>query len=126
MRLYLIRHGETQWNKQKLLQGKTDNPLNENGLQVAKMTAEGLRSVSFDAVYSSPLSRAYETAWLVTEGRYPIVTDKRLEEIGFGVYEGYCCGKEGFNIPDPDFRLFFEDPEKYQPPAGGGVGERAL
>lgn len=119
MRLYLIRHGETQWNKQKLLQGKTDNPLNENGIQVAKLTAEGLQDVTFDMVYSSPLCRAYETAQLVTRGRCPIVTDKRLEEIGFGIYEGYCCGREGFNIPDPKFRLFFENPEKYQPPEGG-------
>ena len=119
MKVYLIRHGETQWNKQRLLQGKTDMPLNENGRQVARMTAEGLRGIAFDQVYSSPLSRAYETARLVTEGRYPIRKDERLTEIGFGVYEGLCCGREGYNIPDPDFVNFFQDPSKYAPPQGG-------
>lgn len=119
MKLYLIRHGETQWNKQRLLQGRTDMPLNENGRQVASMTAEGLRDITFHKVYSSPLSRAYEMARLVTEGRYPIQTDQRLTEISFGIYEGLCCGRDGYNIPDPDFINFFQDPGKYVPPEGG-------
>lgn len=119
MKIYLIRHGETKWNKQHLLQGKMDLPLNENGVYVARLTAEGIRQVKFDAVYSSPLKRAYETAQLVTEGRYPIQVDKRLEEIGFGPYEGYCCSREGYNIPDPEFIYFFTDPGKYVAPEGG-------
>lgn len=119
MKIYLIRHGETKWNKRHLLQGKADLPLNENGVYVAKLTAKGLREVPFDAVYTSPLKRAYETAQLVTEGRCPIYADKRLEEIGFGIYEGYCCNREGYNIPDPDFVYFFQDPTRYAPPEGG-------
>lgn len=119
MKIYLIRHGETKWNKRRLLQGITDLPLNENGIYVAKLTAKGLRDVKFDAVYSSPLKRAYETAQLVTEGRYPIKTDKRLEEISFGIYEGYCCNKDGYNIPDPNFVYFFQDPTRYAPPKDG-------
>lgn len=123
MKLYLIRHGETAWNKKHLLQGKVDEPLNENGIRVAKMTAEGLKDVRFDAVYSSPLKRAYETAQLVTQGRYPVKAEKRLEEIGFGIYEGYCCGREGYNIPDPDFIHFFTDPSRYVAPKGAETME---
>ena len=52
MRLYLIRHGETEWNRQKRLQGSVDIPLNENGLAIARQTAEGLREAGmhFDRI----------------------------------------------------------------------------
>ena len=113
MKIFLIRQGETDWNKQRLLQGQVNIPLNENGVSVAKMTAEGLRQVHFDAVYSSPLKRAFETACLVTEGRYPVIADERIQEMGFGILEGYCIGREGYNVPDPNFIHYFTEPELY-------------
>jgi len=118
MKIYLIRHGETDWNKKKLLQGQVNTPLNENGIAVARMTAEGLRSVHFDLVYSSPLKRAYMTAELVTEGRYDILTDERIQEMGFGPFEGYCISKEGYNVPDPSFKHYFTRPDLYVNPEG--------
>lgn len=92
MRLYLIRHGETEWNRRKLLQGSMDIPLNENGLAVARQTAEGLREAGmrFDRIYSSPLVRAHKTAQILCPGQ-EIQTDHRLREISFGDLEGTSC-----------------------------------
>ena len=120
MRIYLIRHGETEWNTKRLLQGATDIPLNENGIEVAKITSEALKDVPFDVIYTSPLARAVQTAEILRgERKIPIIRDDRLKEISFGPYEGLCCSKEGYSIPDPGFVKFFSDPGHYTPPEGG-------
>lgn len=120
MVIYIIRHGETDWNTKRLLQGVTDIPLNQNGIEVARLTAEGLKDVKFDIIFTSPLKRAKETAEIIRGSRkIPIIEDERLREIGFGPYEGLCCQKEGWNIPDPDFANFFTNPGNYVPPEGG-------
>lgn len=118
--IYLIRHGETEWNTKRLLQGSTDIPLNENGEELARETAEKMKDISFDIIISSPLKRAYRTAQIICGNRsIPIITDDRIKEMCFGSYEGYCCGGEGYNIPDPHFGYFFTDPEKFVPGEGG-------
>ncbi|MDY5846912.1 MAG: histidine phosphatase family protein [Bariatricus sp.] len=120
MLIYFIRHGETDWNKTRRLQGQADIPLNEFGRKLAIETRSALKDIPFDLVYTSPLKRAKETAELVIGDRnVPIIEDKRIMEMGFGEYEGLCCKGEGFNIPDPMFRNFFQAPEKYQPPKSG-------
>ena len=120
MVIYLIRHGETDWNTKRLLQGATDIPLNQNGIEVAQLTAEGLREAAFDLIFTSPLKRARETAEIIRgERKIPIIPDERLREISFGPYEGLCCQKDGWNIPDPDFGNFFMNPGEYVPPEGG-------
>ena len=58
MDIYLIRHGETDYNKGKRLQGTVDIPLNEKGIELAKKTAEGMKDIRFDRIYTSPLIRA--------------------------------------------------------------------
>ena len=89
MKIYLMRHGETEYNRVGRLQGQSDIPLNEFGIQLAEKTAEGLKSVSFDAVFSSPLQRALETARIVSGSRdVKVETDERLKEIHFGAGEG--------------------------------------
>lgn len=120
MVIYLIRHGETDWNTKRLLQGTADIPLNQNGIEVARLTAEGLKNVKFDRIFTSPLKRAKETAEIIRgERKIPLIVDERLREIGFGPYEGLCCHKDGWNIPDPEFRNFFTNPGAYVPPEGG-------
>ncbi len=120
MILYMIRHGETDWNKTRRLQGKSDTLLNEFGRHLARETEPALKEIPFDIAYTSPLARAKETASIILGGRdIPIIDEPRLMEIGFGEYEGLCCSKEGWNIPDPDFQYFFEAPEKYRAPKGG-------
>ena len=88
-RLYLVRHGQTDWNLAGKLQGQTDIPLNETGRQQAKQAKKLLGNLSFDAVYSSPLSRAVETAQLISgHSTLQIITDERIKEIAFGQWEG--------------------------------------
>ena len=65
MKLYIIRHGETSWNKQKKLQGQRDIMLNDAGIRLAELTGEGMKDIDFDLVISSPLIRAKQTAELV-------------------------------------------------------------
>lgn len=89
MKLYIIRHGETDWNKEKRLQGQSDTQLNEYGIELARITGEALKDVHFDYIFSSPLKRAYKTAELIRMDRpVKIITDDRLKEICFGVNEG--------------------------------------
>ena len=85
MKIYMIRHGETDWNKKRKLQGQVDIPLNEFGKLLAKETAPALADVPFAVCYTSPLKRAAETARLVLGDReVPIVPDKRIQEMSFG------------------------------------------
>ncbi len=91
MKLYVIRHGETLANEEGRLQGWSDDPLNSNGIILARQTAQALKGLRFDAAYSSPLKRALETARIILEGsgneNVLIQTDERLKEINAGDYE---------------------------------------
>lgn len=115
MKLYIIRHGETDWNKEKRLQGQSNTDLNEYGRELARITGEALQDVEFDYVYSSPLRRAVETAQiLLGEASVEIQTDERLMEIGFGTDEGVPASERRETFP-----AFFEDPLRYEPAEGG-------
>ncbi|MCD7762698.1 MAG: histidine phosphatase family protein [Lachnospiraceae bacterium] len=156
MRLYIIRHGQTEWNSSYRLQGRTDVPLNENGRDLARKTGEGLTraGVCFDRIYTSPLSRARETAELAAGSNIakckaqgtvktetepetafacdsqdfadghlhksvPIITEPRIQEISFGIMEGERVRDENGVLNVDNFINFFNDPERYVPPAGG-------
>lgn len=120
MRLYLIRHGETDWNTVKRLQGATDIPLNEKGEALARVTRDGMKEIPFDVIFTSPLKRAYRTAEIVRGDRdIPLIEDERIREICFGDYEGLVSKLEGYSIPDPDFKFFFTKTDKYQTPPNG-------
>ena len=120
MVIYVMRHGETDWNVRKRLQGRSDTQLNENGRKLARITGAALIEVPFDMAFTSPLMRAKETARLALGGReVPIVEDERLIEISFGEYEGLCSGRENYEIPDKNFSQFFTSPDLYQVPKGG-------
>lgn len=88
MKLYAIRHGETDWNKLKKAQGKTDIELNENGISQALIAREIIQKLNIDLIISSPLKRASKTAELVADDKIKIIFDNRLEERGFGNLEG--------------------------------------
>lgn len=120
MRLYILRHGETDWNLKRLVQGVTDIPLNEYGRYLAKETAKGFQDISIDLVYTSPLKRAKETAQLVLKGKeYTMIEDSRIQEMGFGEYEGMCFGGADKAPESADFNKFFVDTENYKPTKGG-------
>jgi broad specificity phosphatase PhoE len=87
--ILLARHGETDWNRDGRWQGWADPPLNETGRAQARALAEQLRGVPFDAVYSSDLARAHETAEIVAAPHaVPVVADPGLREIDIGSWSG--------------------------------------
>lgn len=88
MKLYIARHGQTDWNLQHRVQGQTDVPLNATGIAQAKELCHEVGKINFDVCFASPLSRAYETAKIATEGKYKIILDDRLSERCFGDIEG--------------------------------------
>lgn len=87
--IVLVRHGETDWNRQRRFQGHADQPLNEAGRRQAADLAELLRSERLSAVYTSPLRRASETAAIVAQ-RFALETHElaALREIDVGDWEG--------------------------------------
>jgi broad specificity phosphatase PhoE len=87
--ILLARHGETDWNVQRRVQGHSDTPLNETGRAQALALAEALAGADLDAVYSSDLVRALETAQVVAERKGISVTAlPELRERNFGTWEG--------------------------------------
>jgi 2,3-bisphosphoglycerate-dependent phosphoglycerate mutase len=87
--ILLARHGETQWNLERRWQGWADPPLNDTGRAQAQALAEQLRDTPFDAVYSSDLRRAHETAEIVAAPHgIPVVTEQGLREINVGSFSG--------------------------------------
>lgn len=120
MRLYIIRHGETAWNRQLRLQGQTDIELNENGRLLAQKTAHAMKDIPFDLVITSPLKRAKETASLVLGGiEIPTREDARIREISFGDMEGQYISREEREDEHSGFYRFFHAPETYVPAAHG-------
>lgn len=88
-RVIFVRHGETLWNHSKRYQGHSDIPLNEKGLQQAKMVAQRLKNESIRAVYSSDLTRAVQTAEAIAEPHsLQTVALPELREVNFGLWEG--------------------------------------
>lgn len=87
--LYLVRHGQTAWNREEVFRGRADIPLNETGRKEALLTGEYLKKVKVDAIYSSPLSRAVETAEAITryQGKGVLISDG-LIDIDFGRWQG--------------------------------------
>ena len=129
MELYIIRHGKTYWNEEKRIQGWADIDLTESGRRVAVESAEGMKNIHFDAIYSSPLKRASDTAYILRGDRdLPLIVDERIKEIGFGELEGADFTKIRGDKTSK-FASFFDAPEKYVAPEDvetfEGITERA-
>lgn len=88
MKLYLVRHGETEKNKYGLVQGQTEADLSLKGIEEAKKLQELINSLNIDVVISSPLRRAIDTARIITDNKYPINIDDRIIERNWGMCEG--------------------------------------
>jgi len=99
-KLYLIRHGETEQNKTGILMGSTDTPLNDHGRLQAASLRERINALEVDTIFSSPLSRAVETATLVFGEQVPIITDSSLQEFHFGEWEGMHFSQIATQYPD--------------------------
>ena len=89
-KLILIRHGQTDMNKDQLYYGRLDVPINETGKEQAENTRKNLveLEIDYDKIYSSPMKRAYETAEIVNYKNLEIEKDDELREMDFGIFEG--------------------------------------
>ena len=108
MKLYIIRHGETDLNAKSVMQGWVDPPINQSGRDLAAMTGQAMKDIRFDRCISSPLSRARETAKIVLResgNEISITTDDRLREMSCGDIEEKSITEMGDAA-----RLFFVDP----------------
>ena len=95
MEILLTRHGQTEWNLLKKVQGKADIELNETGIQQAETTRDALKEERIDLIVCSPLKRAIQTAEIINQGRnIRIIIDERVSERDFGEFEG---------MPNTDF-----------------------
>ena len=111
MKLYIIRHGETDLNAKSVMQGWVDPPINQSGRELAAMTGQAMKDIRFDRCISSPLSRARETAEIVLResgNEIPITTDDRLREMSCGDIEEKSITEMGDAA-----RLFFVDPFRF-------------
>lgn len=94
-KIIIVRHGETDYNKERRMQGWIDVPLNETGHAQAKATAEKLLSFTFDAIYSSDLIRAHATAkYIASLHQKEISTTQALRERDMGIFSGWAWEKE--------------------------------
>lgn len=117
MLIYVLRHGITRWNKLKKVQGAVDIPLAPEGIELAKRTGEALKDVPFDVCFTSPLTRARETAhYVLGDRKIPVIPDKRIQEIDFGILEGTQFKDAGGNIISPDMDIFFNKPLAFERP----------
>lgn len=97
MKLYITRHGQTQWNKNNLICGISDIELNTKGIEQANELALILKKYAIDVIYSSPLLRAKKTAEIISkELGIPVVIEQRLFEQDYGIYEGQDRSTEDF------------------------------
>jgi len=121
--LWLVRHGQTDWNVEGRYQGQADRPLNEIGIRQARDLARKISDVKFAAIYSSDLQRAFSTAKILADER-EVKVDPRLREIHQGEWEGQL-----FSVIRERYVDFFEDrrenPLESRPPGGESLKEVA-
>ncbi len=88
MKIYAMRHGETDWNVEHKAQGQTDIELNNHGIEQALEAKKIVQNLDIDLIISSPLKRARKTAEIVSDGKIKIIFDDRIKERYFGNFEG--------------------------------------
>ena len=117
-KIYLIRHGQTDWNRAGKIQGMRDIPLNEAGREQARRLAEGMAGRPVARVFSSSLQRARETAQILADSQgIPLYLVKGLEEISYGDWEGMSMEEIRQRFPN-EFAAWWEDPVEGAPPKG--------
>ena len=123
-RLILVRHGETNWNKEGRFQGQIDIPLNINGIKQAQAAGEFLRDTMIDKAFSSCLKRPKETAEAILKHHPEIIIQDREEliEIGHGLWEGKLESEINSNWPSL-LNKWKESPQKVQMPEGENINQ---
>lgn len=118
MNIYLLRHGETSWNREQRLQGITDVSLNNAGVQQSRRLVRWFQKTNIAGVITSPLHRARHTARILNEGgQRRVAIDDRLREIDHGTWTGWKVGHLERRFP-MEFATWRFSPEKLRLPAG--------
>jgi len=121
--IYLVRHGQTAWNKEEVFRGRTDIPLDETGLREAELAAEYFRPIHLQAIYSSPLSRARQTAQKIAQ--FHALDVQPLDgiiDMSFGSWEGRSL-REVEERDEAHFRQWREQPHLVKLPGGETLDE---
>ena len=114
--VFLVRHGETDWTRERRILGQRDLGLNANGVNQAHATAMALKGLEITEVISSPLLRAVQTAEVLAGlCDMDVARDPRLTEMAFGRWEGM---PHDAALVDPDYRSFIDDPDATHVPGG--------
>ncbi|MFH1727462.1 MAG: histidine phosphatase family protein [Pseudomonadota bacterium] len=109
--LYLIRHGQTDWNEKKIIMGKKDISLNQNGKTEINTIVKTINNVKFDALYCSPIKRAVESAELIAKKiKLTPTLCEPFTEIPLDMWEGEKAKK--LMDTDVNFKLYWKSPEK--------------
>nr|WP_295972836.1 histidine phosphatase family protein [uncultured Bacillus sp.] len=112
--LYIVRHGETEWNAAERIQGRLDSRLTENGRSCARLLGEKIKDIDFTRIIASPSHRTMETAELLRgERSIPIIQDERIMEMGMGPWQGMTKGEIRMQYPN-EYDWFMTRPELYQ------------
>lgn len=113
MKLYVTRHGETPYNVENRICGISDISLNEHGKKQAQIIGEKLSQYHIDYIIASPLKRAQETANIISHQiKVPVITDERLHEINFGIFEGMPGKNEDFRYVKKNHAIAYPQGEK--------------
>jgi broad specificity phosphatase PhoE len=118
LRLYITRHGETEWNLERRMQGQKDSRLSAKGIKDAAALGERLKNVDFNCICASSSGRAVHTAELVRGNRnIPLVLEDSLREINLGDWEGKT-DVEVRQLDPQEHKAFWETPHLYVPKSG--------
>jgi broad specificity phosphatase PhoE len=121
--IYLVRHGQTAWNKEEIFRGRTDVPLNETGLKQAELAGQYFKGMEIHAIYSSPLSRAWQTAQKIAQ--IQTVKVEPLEgilDMSFGDWEGHAH-QEIRKMDNETYRQWVESPHLVKLPGGESLDD---
>jgi probable phosphoglycerate mutase len=122
-RIIAVRHGETEWNKKRLLQGHRDSLLTGLGVKQAEAAGKGLCNIRIDSFYSSDLGRAAQTAEIISSIiGIGFSTDKRLRERALGMFEGFSRDDVKSRYPD-DAELYESRKNDYRIPGGESIDD---
>ena len=105
MKIYTIRHGYTNMNKQHLYNGQIDEDINEYGIKGAEEAREQLKDIKFDIIYCSPMIRAKHTCEIININKVPVIFDDRLKERTLGNLDGKNLKEEG--ITEKEFYDYY-------------------
>ncbi len=122
-RVYLVRHGTTDWNKEEIFRGRADCQLNETGHAEARALAEYFTHIPLQAIYSSPLSRARETAQAIGAAKgLQLISAPAFVDIDFGAWQGLPLREVREKYSDL-YRLWRERPQAITFPGGENLAQ---